>query len=495
MIRLCDLLDGLETLSISGNAQTQISGICYDSRKAGPGSLFVCIKGYVTDGHKFISQAVEAGAAAVMIQDGSAVRDDGIVYIKVPDTRIGLAHVSASFFGYPSKNISMIGITGTKGKTTTAFMIDSILAAAGTENALIGTILTKIGKKEYTSARTTPESYDLQEIFSKCVESNVRSCVMEVSSQGLKLNRVYGLRFETGVFTNLYNDHIGPAEHEDMNDYVSSKAMLFGMCDNAVVNIDDAYSGVMLDKLSGYPGVRIFTVGIENEADITAADITKVSEVDKIGTSFTLKSPWYEGKIFVSLPGVFNVYNALCAIAVAGVRGIDQAAVRAGLAGSFVKGRVQPVRTGRDFQVIIDYAHNAASLESLLETMREYTAGKLVCVFGCGGNRARSRRFEMGEVSGRSADMTVITSDNPRSEPPESIIADIETGIKKTEGRYIRITDRTDAIRWALNKAGTGDVIVIAGKGHETYQEFADRTIHYDDHEIASMIISEMDQL
>ncbi len=487
MTKLCELISGLEEAQIIGSGQTEISGIFYDSRKVRPGSLFVCIKGYVTDGHEYISQAVQSGAAAIMIQEGDV--PDGVVCVRIADTRSGLAHVSAVYFGHPASKISMVGITGTKGKTTTAFMTDSIFVSDGKENALIGTILTKIGNETVLSSRTTPESYDLQEIFAKCVQEGIGSLVMEVSSQGLKLKRVLGCRFETAVFTNMYNDHIGPAEHDDMQDYIDSKAMIFDMCSNAVINIDDPYSDIMIERAVQNRDVDIYTVGISGKADVTASDIVKISDRDRFGTSFIVSSPWYEGEVFVGLPGVFNVYNALCAIACAGIRGKSFDAVRKGLGELAIKGRVQPVKTGRDFQVIVDYAHNAASLENLLYTLRDYTEGKLVCVFGCGGNRARSRRFEMGEVSGKLADLTVITSDNPRKEDPDAIIADIETGIKKTSGNYIMITDRTEAIKAAIDGAGKGDIIVIAGKGHETYQEFADRVIHYDDSEIAQAVL------
>lgn len=488
-MKLVKLLEGLAGYTVSGDIDVEITNIAYDSRKVRQGSLFVCIDGFVSDGHHYIGQAVEAGAAAVIIQKGGF--PEGVASVKVPDSRLGLAHVSAAFFEWPANKISMVGITGTKGKTTTTFMTDAIFSAAGIDNALIGTIYNKIGGDIVYASRTTPESFELQAMLDDCVSRGIRSCVMEVSSQGLALHRVYGCRFETGVFTNLYNDHIGPAEHSSMEDYMNAKSILFDRVDNAVINIDADYASNMMERAGSNAGTRIWTLGITNDAMIRATGIVNVSSKDHIGTSFNLISPWYSGTVFVALPGLFNVYNALCAIACAGIRGVPFECVISGLANVTIKGRVQPVKTGRDFQVIVDYAHNAASLENLLSTMREYVSGRLICVFGCGGDRAKSRRYEMGETSGKLADFTIITSDNPRTEDPESILADIETGIKKTAGSYIKILDRTLAIRSAIMQAQSGDIIIIAGKGHETYQIFADRTIHYDDFEIAEQILKE----
>ena len=329
-------------------------------------------------------------------------------------------------------------------------------------------------------------------MLDRCVREGVDSCIMEVSSQGLWLDRVYGINFKTGVFTNIYNDHIGPNEHKNMQEYVNAKSILFQRSQNGVINADAKYSAVMIQTLKNNNNATLYTFGIENEAMVRASEIRPVSDKQRIGTEFMLESPWYKGKIFVGMPGRFNVYNALAAICCAGIEGIDFKHVCTGLANVTVKGRVQPVITGKDFQVIVDYAHNAASLENLLSTLREHTNGRLICVFGCGGDRAKSRRFEMGEVSGNMADITVITSDNPRTEPPENILSDIESGILKTSGEYVKITDRTDAIRYALQIAQIDDIIVIAGKGHETYQIFADKTIHYDDVEVTQSLIEEI---
>jgi UDP-N-acetylmuramoyl-L-alanyl-D-glutamate--2,6-diaminopimelate ligase len=489
-MKMNDLLTGLENYQITGDENVEITSIAYDSRKVRQGSLFVCIDGFVSDGHEYIKQATDAGAAAIMVQKESDCH--GATCIMTPDTRIGLAVVSANYFDNPSAKLHMIGVTGTKGKTTATFMINSVLEHAGRKTALIGTILNKIGEETVYASRTTPESYELQAMLDECVTKKIDDCIMEVSSQGLWLHRVYGCNYDIGVFTNLYNDHIGPNEHENMEDYALAKAMLFTRVSNGVVNIDADYSQLMIDTVSSSAKAKLWTIGIDNDAMIMARDIKPIFTENRVGTEFTVTSPWYNAKIFVGMPGKFNVYNALSAIACAGIMGIGLESVQASLSEITVSGRVQPVKTGRNFQVIVDYAHNAASLENILNTLRDYVTGRLVCVFGCGGDRAKSRRFEMGEVSGRLSDFTIITSDNPRTENPESILSDIETGIKKTDGSYLKVPDRTQAIRTAILMAKDGDVIVIAGKGHETYQIFADKTIHYDDVEVARSILGEM---
>lgn len=488
-MKLKQLIEGLNEIEITGSSDLDISNIAYDSRKVRNGSLFVCIEGFISDGHDYITQAIESGAVAIMVQKDTDFT--GAVCIKVPDTRIGLAQVSCNFFDNPSKKLHLIGITGTKGKTTATFMVRSILKAAGRKTGLIGTITNMIGDEIVYASRTTPESYELQSLLDDCIRSGIDDCIMEVSSQGLSLNRVYGCEYEIGVYTNLYNDHIGPGEHANIDEYWRAKAILFNMSKNSIINIDADYSEQMIEKVNSNPNTTLFTFGLSQNAMIQAFDLETVLSSDRIGTRFMIKSPWYNGSVFVGMPGKFNVYNALCSIACAGILGIPFDAVLEGLSSITVKGRVQPVLTNRNFQVIVDYAHNAASLESLLSTLREYVPGRLICVFGCGGDRAKSRRFEMGEVSGKFADFTVVTSDNPRTEPPEKIMEDIETGIKKTSGEYIKIMDRTSAIEYAITNARKGDMVIIAGKGHENYQIFADKTIHYDDVEVATKILME----
>ena len=489
-MKLFELLQGIDDYSITGDKDIEITNIAYDSRKVREGSLFICIKGFVSDGHDYAMQAINAKASAIIAEKDIDL--PGVVKVYVHDSRKALAVVSANFFGKPSDKLTMIGVTGTKGKTTVTFMTDAIFNTAGRKSGLIGTIINKIGSETVYASRTTPESYELWSMLDRCVKEGADSCIMEVSSQGLWLDRVYGIEFKTGVFTNLYNDHIGPNEHKNMQEYINAKSILFQRSENGVINADAEYSEVMTETLKKNPKASLYTYGIDNEAMVRASDIRPVSDKQRIGTEFTLESPWYKGKIFVGMPGRFNVYNALAAICCAGIEGIEFKHVCSGLSSVTVKGRVQPVVTGSDYQVIVDYAHNAASLENLLSTLREHAQRRLICVFGCGGDRAKSRRFEMGEVSGNMADITVITSDNPRTESPDDILSDIESGILKTSGEYVKITDRTDAIRYALQIAQKGDIIVIAGKGHETYQIFADKTIHYDDVEVAYSLIEEI---
>lgn len=479
-----ELIEGLDIHEHSGDMSIPIDTIVYDSRKARKGALFVCIEGYVTDGHHYAMQAEKQGAEALIVQ--KKIAGVTLPWVRVPDTRRALAHVSDRFFGHPSGQMEMIGITGTKGKTTTTYMTRAILSADQRKVGLIGTIANIIDNQVTYASRTTPESYDLQALLDEMVQRKMDSCVMEVSSQGLMLDRVYGCHYHTGAFTNLYHDHIGPREHDSMKQYLESKLRLFHLSENAVINRDiDLYETVR----SAVQGPYI-TYGLSEQADVRAVNLRRVTQNKRSGTLFYLISPWYEGDVFVGMPGHFNVTNALAAIACAGLSGATLEAARKGLSEIAVPGRVQPVPTHQPFQVIVDYAHNAASLESLLQTLRDYVPGRLIVVFGNGGDRARSRRFEMGDVSGRLSDLTVITSDNPRTEDPKAIIRDIITGIKPTGGLYHVVEDRASAIEWAIREAREGDMVIIAGKGHENYQIFKDRTIHFDDAETAAACLA-----
>jgi len=487
-MKLKDLLDGIEILDQNGDLSVDIDAIAYDSRKVRQGSLFVCVEGYVTDGHRYAIQAQNQSVSAILLQkpvDGLTVP-----WVRVADTRRALAHVSDRFFNHPSGRLELIGITGTKGKTTATYMTRAILAADGRKVGLIGTLANIIGDDIAYASRTTPESYDLQALLDEMVDRGMDSCVMEVSSQGLMLDRVYGCSYLTGAFTNLFHDHIGPHEHATMDEYLEAKLMLFDRCRNAVINRDIGQYEQVRAAVKG----PCLTYGLSEQADVRAANLRKTTLNNRVGTLFELISPWFQGDVFVGMPGRFNVSNALAAIACAGLSGASLAAVRQGLAEIAVPGRVQPIPTGKPFQVIVDYAHNAASLETLLETLRDYVTGRLIVIFGNGGDRARSRRFEMGEVAGRLADLTIITSDNPRTEDPLAIIQDIITGIKPTTGRYQVVADRREAIGQAIKEAGPGDMVVIAGKGHENYQIFKDRTIHFDDAETAAEWIASLEE-
>lgn len=397
-MKLADLLQGLDYVNKQGNLDIEIDSIVYDSRKARAGSLFVCIKGYVTDGHRYIRQALEQNVSAILLQD--PVGDLPVPWVQIADTRKGLAHTADRFFGHPSGKLNMIGITGTKGKTTATFMAHAMLKADGRRSGLIGTVANIIGDTVHFASRTTPESYDLQALLDDMVQQSLDSCVMEVSSQGLMLSRVYGCDYDIGVFTNLYEDHIGPQEHADMEEYLAAKLLLFKQSRLAVINRDiDCY-----DQVRAAVQGDCLTYGLDDSADIRARQIKKMTRKGRVGSHFVLESPWGSFPVFIGMPGRFNVYNALAAIACAAQSGVSQQAICAGLAEITVPGRLQPVPGDTGFQVLVDYAHNAASLMHVLETLREYTDQRLITVFGCGGDRARSRRFEMGRVSGEQSD-------------------------------------------------------------------------------------------
>lgn len=484
-MELTKLIEGLDILDIQGTTNKQISRIVYDSRRAVPGALFVCIDGFKTDGHKFIQSAIDNGATTFLVQKDVPAIDD-ITIIKVPDTRYALAHVSAVFFEHPSRDFTLLGVTGTKGKTTITYMIKSILEQADQMVGLIGTVANIIGSEKMPAQRTTPESLDLQEVFDNMKYKGADTVVMEVSSQGLKLSRVACSDFDIGVFTNLSEDHIGGDEHPDMEDYLNSKIKLFSLAKRGLINVDCEYS----DRVFESSQCECMTFGISNKADISAQDI--VTHADRV--EFFVTTPWFSSNVVVSVPGKFSVYNALAAIGVTGMMGIAPEHIVNGLKDIHIPGRAEIVPTpNKPYTVMIDYAHTPDSLRNILQTVKEFVPNRLISVFGCGGDRDRTKRPQMGKISGEIADITLITSDNPRTEEPMDIIKDIEEGIKETDGQYSIIQDRTSAIRHAMKNAQKGDIIVLAGKGHETYQIFKDKTIHYDEREIVKDILESME--
>lgn len=486
---------------VRGGPDINIDSVEFDSRKCAPGSLFVAIKGFNSDGHEYITAAAEKGASAVLIDSArdkdlypeSKILDSldpSVAVLEIEDTRKALATTAREVYDHPEEKLDILGITGTKGKTTITFMLRSILEAAGIPSGLIGTVVNIAGGEKIKSLHTTPESSDLYKMMKGMADAGDKALVMEVSSQGLKYDRAYGIRYKAAAFTNLYEDHIAPNEHPDMDDYFKSKLKIFDNCETGIINADTPYK----DEAASYANdkCRVLFYGTAEDADIRAYDIRHYSEGYESGSVFKISSPWYEGEIKIPLPGSFNVSNALCAISCAGVDGIPFEAVAKGLGKAHVPGRMQPVANELGISVIVDYAHNAAALENVLSTVREYSSKRIISVFGCGGQRSRTRRFEMGEVSGKMADLTVITSDNPRAEEPMAIIEDIVTGIKPTGGLFEIEPDRAKAIKHAMSIAQSGDVVLIAGKGHEDYQIFADRTIHFDDVEEAAKAASEI---
>lgn len=467
MSRLKDLLSNLEYECIAGTEETEVTEVVYDSRKVTPGCLFICIVGANVDGHDFAAQVAEAGAKVLVVQkevDLPAQAD--VTVIKVEDTRYAMAFISASYFGNPAEELKVIGITGTKGKTTTTYLVKSILEQAGMKVGLIGTIEVIIGDTHIHANNTTPESYLLQQYFRQMADAGCDAVVMEVSSQGLMLHRTQGFVFDFGIFTNMEPDHIGPNEHKDFEDYMHCKGLLFQQCRVGIVNQDDKH---WEQVVKGHT-CALETYGIEADADLKAENLRLLSGGGKLGVAFEVKG-LMDFPVEIATPGKFSVYNALTAIAICRHFGVSKEAIQKALLAAKVKGRIELVKVSDDFTLMIDYAHNAMALESLLSTLREYHPHRLVSVFGCGGNRSRIRRYEMGEVSGRMADLTIITSDNPRFEEPQAIIDDIKVGIGKTDGNYIEICDRKEAIAYAIAHGEPGDIIVLAGKGHEDYQE------------------------
>ncbi len=486
-MKLFDLLGTLSYECIQGTLDREISTVVYDSRKITAHSLFICIEGANVDGHTYASKVVEQGATVLVVSKEVELPSDcDVTVIQVEDTRYAMAHIGAAYFGHPAKSLKVIGITGTKGKTTTTYLVKSILEQAGYKVGLIGTIEIVIGDRVIPAANTTPESFVLQDYFRQMVEAKCDVVVMEVSSQGLMLHRTQGFQFDIGVFTNISPDHIGEHEHTSYEHYKACKAMLFKQCNVGLINCDNPEYKEIIEGHT----CTIETFGFSEDADYGAENVQLLQDQGNLGVSFCVrgKEPI---EVAVATPGTFSVYNGLTAIAICRHFGVTDDMIKRALLQAHVKGRIELISVSDEYTLMIDYAHNAMSLESLLKTLKEYKPNRLVCVFGCGGNRARSRRYEMGEVSGNWADLTIITSDNPRFEEPEEIINDIITGIEKTDGKYVTVPDRKDAIRYAMNHALPGDVIVLAGKGHEDYQEIKGVKYPMDERVLVQEILQE----
>ena len=486
-MELKKILVGLEGLKAKGKLDLDITGLESNSKNIKEGYMFIAIKGYSVDGHDYINNAIEAGAKVVMVQEGCDLKKiklpADVTIIMAKDTREALAICSCNFYGNPSRKFKLIGVTGTKGKTTTTYMIKEILEKAGHKVGLIGTIATYInGKMISESARTTPESIELQKTFAQMVEAGVEYVVMEVSSQSLKLHRVDGCNFDIVVFTNFSEDHISPKEHPNMQDYFESKLKLFKMCKCGFVNVDD----LQVCKVpSLVPDCEITTYGIDNACNLLAKDITITNSY----VDFKVKIGDKNERVKVGIPGRFSVYNSLAAICVATKLGCSAENIKDALLEVRVPGRSELVNNSKDLTIMIDYAHSPESLENILNAVKSYTRGRVISVFGCGGDRDTTKRPIMGEISGKIADFTIITSDNPRTEDPQTIVDEIETGIKKTKGKYVCIVDRIEAIKYAINMASKKDIIVLAGKGHEPYQEINGVKHPFDERIIVNQII------
>lgn len=486
-MELKKILVGIDGLKAKGNLDIDVLGIDSNSKNIKEGYMFIAIKGFSTDGHTYVNNAIEAGAKVVIVQEGCDLKTiklpKDVTLIMAKDTREALAICSCNFYENPSRKFKLIGVTGTKGKTTTTFMIKEILEKAGHKVGLIGTIATYInGKMISESSRTTPESIELQRIFSQMVEQGVEYVVMEVSSQSLKLHRVDGCNFDIVLFTNFSEDHISEKEHPDMKDYFESKLKLFKMCDDGIINVDDLQVS-KIPKL--FPENKLMTYGIDNYCEVLAKDITITNSY----VDFRVKISDKNERVKVSIPGRFSVYNSLAAICVAKKLGIKSEKVIEALAEVRVPGRSEMVDNKKEIPIMIDYAHSPESLQNILSAAKSYTRGKVISVFGCGGDRDKGKRPLMGEISGRIADFTFITSDNPRTENPEEIVKEIEVGIKKTKGKYKVVVDRTEAIKEAIEMATKLDIIILAGKGHEPYQEINGEKYPYDERIIVKEII------
>ncbi|MNH72128.1 UDP-N-acetylmuramoyl-L-alanyl-D-glutamate--L-lysine ligase [compost metagenome] len=482
----------LATSSIHGDGEVAITGVQIDSRKVTSGDLFICLPGHTVDGHDFARQAAEKGAAALVVQH--VLENVDLPQLKVKDSRLAMAVLGNAFYEEPSSRLRVIGVTGTNGKTTTTYLIEQILKDQGNKPGLIGTIQRRYDGKSYPMSGTTPESLDLQGYLNDMAEADCNYCVMEVSSHALEQGRVKGTRFRTAIFTNLTQDHLD--YHKTMEDYRAAKGLFFSRLGNqyfedpqersyAVLNVDDEASAYYAAQTA----VEVITYGVENEADVRASNISITSR----GTSFHVDT--FRGSAYINLRmvGKFNVYNALAAISAALLEDIPLEKIKASLESlQGVEGRVEAVDEGQEFAVIVDYAHTPDGLENVLRTVKEFAEGRVICVFGCGGDRDKTKRPIMGQIAAKYSEYVFVTSDNPRTENPEAILSDIEQGLTDhgvTRDRYELVVDRKEAIEKAIEMASSKDVVLIAGKGHETYQLIGSQVLDFDDRIVAKEAI------
>ncbi len=479
-MKLTELLDGIDAARIIGSEHLNITGIAFNSIEVKPGNIFVCITGFKTDGHKYAEDAISRGAIAVMAErDISAL---GVTCVLCDNTRLALAKAAANFYGHPERKFRLIGITGTNGKTTTTYLVKSVLESLGHKVGLIGTNQNMIGTEVIPSKHTTPDSLELMQLFSRMAEKGAEYVVMEVSSHSLALDRVTACTFDVGAFTNITQDHLD--FHETMEKYLEAKGILYKISKTGVVNIDDSGAEYLLGASACD---KMLTYGIENDCDLRAYDV-KLSEK---GVAFSVRYNGEEFPVELGIPGEFSVYNALTAIGCLVAAGIDMRQAVDGLKSARgVKGRVEVVETGRDFSVIIDYAHTPDGLYNVISTIRGFCKGRIITVFGCGGDRDASKRPKMGKIAALLSDFCVVTSDNPRTEDPEKIVAEVVEGVRMGNCEYTVVTNRFEAIEYALDHAKSDDVVLLAGKGHETYQILSDRTINFDEREIVKKLLN-----
>lgn len=478
------LIENLTDKVITGDTNIDINKIEYNSQKIEKNDIFVAIKGYKEDGNDYIKEAVEKGAVCIVTEDELNVNElPNITIVRVQNSRIALSLLASKYYDFPARKLKLIGITGTKGKTTTAYMIRDILNASGKKTGMIGTIYNTYGNVCIEASRTSPESLDLQKLLKDMVDAQMEYVVMEVSSHSLVLDRVYGLHFEIGIFTNLSQEHLD--FHGTMDNYLLAKSKLFEMCDFALVNGDDIHT----PRLKKMIKCKTATFGLDNAVNITASDV----RINNNNVEFKMYVNKMLETIVINIPGRFTVYNALAAIGTCSLLGAQMDAILLALSNIKVPGRSEIIDVQKTFTVMVDYAHNPSSLEAILSSIKKYVKGRIICVFGCGGNRDKEKRPMMGEISGRLADFTVITTDNPRNEDPSIIMKEIEDGVKKTKGLYKIIENRKDAIAFAMRIAWKNDLVLIAGKGHETYQELKNgKRIDFDERKVVKDIADKM---
>ncbi len=475
-MKLSDLIKDMQIISVEGNSEAEVGNISYDTRTVDEKSVFVCIKGINTDRHDFIDSAVEKGCKVIISQ--YPVKKEGTTNVVVPDTNKALARISSNFYGNPEKKLRVIGVTGTNGKTTSTTLLKATLEESGYKVGLIGTNDIIIGDTVIPSPNTTPEAPELFEYFSKMVEEKCDFAIMEVSSHSVSLDRIYGIEFEVGVFTNLTQDHLD--YHKTMENYAKAKSQFFSYCKNCVINEDDEYSAVMKENIKG----KLITYSINKPSDYRAVNVKHMDD----GVSYTVKKKNDSYDVTFPIPGNFSIYNSLVVCSVGGILGIPDTFVRMSLKNSKrVMGRCEIVPVDKPYKVIIDYAHTPDGMENILTTIREFKRGRLITLFGCGGDRDKGKRPKMGKMAEKYSDVIIVTSDNPRSEDMQAIIDDIMVGIERKDNVYTNI-DRKEAIRMALNMAEENDIILLLGKGHETVQKFKDYNIEFDERKIVREI-------
>ena len=486
--KLTDLLKNVDYEVVKGSLDVEISDVKDDSRKVEQDDMYVAKIGATLDGHKFIPDVIKKGAKVIVIEKDIDIPKEDVTVIKVKSSREAMAEISAAYFNYPSNELTVIGITGTAGKTSTSTILKTMIENDGKKAGLIGTIGAFIGKRKIVLHNTTPENYEIQKLFREMCEEDCKYAIMEVSSQGLKMHRVDGFTFDYGVFTNISNEHIGPNEHASFEEYMYCKSLLFQKCNIGIINADDEnYENILKNHTC-----KLIRFGMNKEnLDVKASNIKFIMNDKFLGMGFDVTGKLNDS-FKVSIPGRFSVYNSLCAISIANEIGISKEAMKKSLTTAQVKGRMELAVSKNDYKLIIDYAHNEDEMINLMETIKEYKPKRIVCIFGGGGNRAKSRRFDMGEISGKYAGLTILTEDNPRFEDIESINNDIITGLNRSNGKYIVINDRQEAIEYAMKNAQEGDMILLIGKGHEQYQEVKGVQYFWDEREAVEKAIEKL---